>query len=138
MSPTAKQSLGKRGEGLVARVVRCPGCKRPERTFRTPPANFKCADVICDFCGYLAQVKTKTVKGPLTNACPTLILGAAWGPQKARMDAGVYFSLYVVLENEQKLMSIFFLPPGICKHQRCSSPGLLSPQLLDVRAGKVS
>jgi hypothetical protein len=26
------------------------------------PSNFKCADVICDFCGYLAQVKAARVR----------------------------------------------------------------------------
>jgi hypothetical protein len=77
---------------------------------RTLPPNFKCADVICDFCGYLAQVKTKSWKGALPESCPTTILGAAWGPQKERMEAGVYFSLFIVLENEMGVMCIYFLP----------------------------
>ena len=109
MSPTAKQSLGDRGELLVAKRVRCPGCKRDEHTYRALPPNFKCADVVCDFCGYLAQVKTKTVKGALPLECPTKILGAAWGPQEARMKAGIYFSLYIVLENQSGAIGIFFL-----------------------------
>ncbi|MDP9430884.1 MAG: hypothetical protein M3Q47_19405 [Actinomycetota bacterium] len=110
MSPTAKQSLGALGEAHVARSVRCPGCKRTERTLRTLPPNFKCADVVCDFCGYLLQVKTKSVKGPLPSACPAKIPGAAWGPQKERMDAGVYFSLFVVLVNDAGDLATFFLP----------------------------
>ncbi len=110
MSPSARQSLGTRGEQLVAKRVRCPGCKRDERTFRVLPPNFKCADVVCDFCGYLAQVKTKGVKGQLPDSCPAQILGAAWGPQQARMQAGIFFSLYIVLENESGQMAIFFLP----------------------------
>lgn len=77
---------------------------------RSLPPNFKCADVICDFCGYLAQVKTKSWKGTLPESCPPTILGAAWGPQKQRMDAGVYFSLFIVLENEIGVMSVYFLP----------------------------
>lgn len=77
---------------------------------RTLPPNFKCADVICDFCGYLAQVKTKSWRGTLPESCPSKILGAAWGPQKQRMDAGVYFSLFIVLENERGVMSVYFLP----------------------------
>src|SRR5271165_6342847 len=45
----------------VTRECRCPRCKR-SRTLVRLPANFKCADVICDFCGYLAQVKAVTVR----------------------------------------------------------------------------
>ncbi len=110
MSPTAKQSLGTRGEDHVAKTARCPGCKRKERTLRTLPPNFKCADVVCDFCGYLLQVKTKSVKGPLPIVCPKKILGGAWGPQKERMDAGIYFSLFIVVENDAGKVVTFFLP----------------------------
>jgi type II restriction enzyme len=110
MSPTAKQVLGSFGERYVASTVSCPGCKRGERTLRVLPANFKCADVVCDFCGYLAQVKTKSVSGPLPSACPKLVPGAGWGPQKARMDAGIYFSLFIVVQNESKAVRVFFLP----------------------------
>lgn len=61
---------------------------------RLPP-NFKCADLICDFCGFLAQVKASTSAN--VGVLPSKIMGAAWGPQKARMDAGIYFPLYLVL-----------------------------------------
>ena len=37
-----------------------------------------------------------------------MVLGAAWGPQKERMDAGIYFPLYVVLKSEKKY-SVFYL-----------------------------
>ncbi|MFY1675274.1 DpnI domain-containing protein [Plantactinospora sp. WMMB334] len=110
MSPTVRQSRGARGEELIVRKVRCPGCKRSERTLRRLPPNFKCADVICDFCGYLAQVKTKSLRGPLPDICPSKIPGAAWAPQLARMEAGIYFSLFIVLENDLGMMSIFLLP----------------------------
>jgi type II restriction enzyme len=110
MSPTAKQSLGNQGEELIARKVRCPGCKRSERTLRRLPPNFKCADVICDFCGYLAQVKTKSLRGALPEECPSNIPGAAWGPQRARMEADIYFSLFIVVANDAGMMAIFFLP----------------------------
>jgi hypothetical protein len=33
------------------------------------------------------------------------------------MDAGIYFSLYVVLENEEGKMSIFFLPRDLQTRQ---------------------
>ena len=97
-------------ERLVAQHARCPGCKSSGKTFRILPPGFKCADLICDFCGYLAQVKSKRVKGPLPDECPNWILGASWGPQRERMDAGIYFSLYVVLHNNSGEVGIYFLP----------------------------
>ena len=83
--------------------------KRP-RTLKPLVKNFKCADIICDFCGYLAQVKTKQVDDIYTF--PKSILGAAWQPQKERMDAGIYFSIFFVLIDKQshKNFSIFYLP----------------------------
>jgi len=91
---TAKQDLGALGEGLVVQNCACPRCKR-SRTLKTLPPNFKCADIICDFCGYLAQVKASSSSDGSTP--PRLLLGAAWGPQKQRMDAGIYFPLFLVL-----------------------------------------
>ena len=41
---------------------------------------------------------------------PNSVLGAAWGPQKERMDAGIYFPLFLVLvAPDQKRYSIFYL-----------------------------
>jgi len=37
-----------------ARTANVSRCKR-EGTLRRLPANFKCADIICDFCGYRAS-----------------------------------------------------------------------------------
>ena len=102
---TAKQQLGDFGEELIRKKFNCPKCKRAKTLKKLPP-NFKCADLICDFCGYLAQVKTHNVKD--INTFPKMILGAAWGPQKERMDAGIYFPLYVVLKCEKKY-SVFYL-----------------------------
>lgn len=59
------------------------------------PNNFKCADVICDFCGYLAQVKTVRVRN--VESVPNAVLGAVWGPKKDRMAAAIYFPLFLVL-----------------------------------------
>ena len=61
---------------------------------------------MCDFYGYLAQVKTKTVSD--TNKIPKQILGAAWKPQKERMDSGIYFPLYLILTNKKEY-SILYL-----------------------------
>ena len=103
---TDKQKLGIWGEQLIARKCSCPKCKK-EKTLKTLPPNFKCADIVCDFCGYLAQVKSKNVKN--IDVLPKSIPGAAWGPQKERMDAGIYFPLYIVLKAERK-SAIYYLP----------------------------
>jgi type II restriction enzyme len=104
---TAKQELGALGEQIVVQNCACPKCKQ-RRTLKPLVANFKCADVICDFCGWLAQVKASTSKDGLTP--PRMLLGAAWGPQKERMDAGIYFPLYLVLVTPaQDRFSIHYL-----------------------------
>jgi hypothetical protein len=72
------------------------------------PANFKCADVICDFCGYLAQVKAASTEK--IGSVPKSVLGAAWGPQQERMKAGIYFPLFLVLIAEEQ--SILDLLPA--------------------------
>lgn len=91
---TARQVLGNFGEDRVVQDCTCPRCKA-SRTLVRLPNNFKCADVICDFCGYLGQVKASEVAS--VERLPTMILGAAWAPQKARMDSGIYFPLFIVL-----------------------------------------
>lgn len=95
--PTSKQALGEFGERLVCKTCRCPRCKR-SRTLKRLPPGFKCADLICDFCGFLGQVKTCTVRmlDPSPEVLPGKLLGAAWGPQKERMDSAIYFPLFLV------------------------------------------
>ena len=105
--PTAKQNLGALGEQLVVQHCACPRCKRT-RTLRTLPANFNCADIICDFCGYLGQVKAHSCADDETP--PAKLLGAAWGPQRQRMEAGIYFPLFLVLvAQEAGRFSIHYL-----------------------------
>lgn len=108
---TTRQALGNFGEVLISKTVSCPRCKHSERTLRMMPTNFKCADIICDFCGFLAQVKTATVANADLSH-PPKILGAAWGPQQARMQAGIYFSLYVVVvsKSDSRNFAVYFLP----------------------------
>ena len=104
---TAKQQLGDFGENLIQKKFNCPKCKR-SKTLKKLPPNFKCADIICDFCGFLAQVKTSEVSD--INKIPSQVLGAAWKPQLERMNAGIYFPLYLVLINKTKRQSsIFYL-----------------------------
>jgi type II restriction enzyme len=102
---TAKQRLGDWGETLVARTIACPRCKTFHALRRLPP-NFKCADIICDFCGYLAQVKTATSND--ISKPPASVLGAAWEPQRRRMAAGIYFPLFLVLRAPRRA-AIFYL-----------------------------
>jgi type II restriction enzyme len=104
--PTKKQILGNWGEALVAKKYACPRCKRRSTLRRLPP-NFKCAGIICDSCGYLAQVKTASVAN--VSAIPKSILGAAWRPQQERMKAGVYFPLFVVLRS-RSASAVYYLP----------------------------
>ena len=79
---------------------------------RLPP-NFKCADVICDFCGFLAQVKAATAKR--LDQLPKTILGAAWGPQRDRMEAAIYFPLFIVLTTIERSYAIFYLSADLQK-----------------------
>lgn len=102
---TAKQKLGEFGEVQVTRSCACPKCKR-RNTLKRLPTNFKCADLVCDFCGYLAQVKSKTVTD--IEVLPKQVLGAAWSPQQERMEAGIYFPLFLVLKSV-KSHAIYYL-----------------------------
>lgn len=45
----------------------------------------------------MGQVKAATVSD--VEKIPDRVLGAAWGPQKERMDAAIYFPLFLVLIN---------------------------------------
>lgn len=89
---TAYQTTGKIGEDLVAKKCICPGCKK-KGTYKKLPMNFKCADIICDFCGFLSQIKTMNVTNH--EVIPKTCLGAAWQVQKNRMDAGIYFPFLI-------------------------------------------
>ncbi|HEX2793275.1 MAG TPA: hypothetical protein VHN58_02485 [Croceicoccus sp.] len=72
--------------------------------------------MIWDFCGFLAQVKASSSKNP--DLLPNIILGAAWGPQKQRMDSAIYFPLFLLLEKH--IRSSIYQP--IFKPFRCLSP----------------
>lgn len=103
---TARQALGEFGEQRVVQDCGCPRCKRRKTLVRLPP-NFKCADVICDFCGYLAQVKASSAKR--IDQVPKTVMGAAWEPQRQRMEAAIYFPLFLVLVAPDSQYSIFYL-----------------------------
>ncbi len=124
--PTARQAMGVFGEQRVTQDCLCPRCKRPKTLVRLPP-NFKCADVICDFCGYLAQVKT--ISSSVIGSVPKRVLGAAWGPhQKERMDAAIYFPPFLVLVAlETKSCSIFYLSADVQRPDMFQARSPLSP-----------
>jgi Dam-replacing family len=105
MAKTVRQELGALGERIVVQSCSCLKCKR-NSTLRTLPPNFRCADLICDFCGYLAQVKAAKVRN--VDEPPRKILGAAWKPQLERMEAGIYFPLFLVLVCGRK-RAIYYL-----------------------------
>ena len=107
---TKLQVLGDKGEEFVRSKVDCPRCKKSGKSLRILPRNFRCANLICDFCGYLAQVKTTTLEDP--NKLPKLILGAAWEPQRERMEAGIYFPLFIVVTSGKSKSTphIYYLP----------------------------
>lgn len=107
---TERQQLGVRGELLVISHCGCPKCKRV-RTLKRLPTNFRCADVICDFCGYLAQVKASTAKDP--SRIPDSLLSAAWVPQNERMKSGIFFPLFLVLYASPKNFRILYLPADL-------------------------
>ena len=115
---TEKQQLGSWGEDLVTKKCSCPKCKKT-KTLKRLPENFKCADLICDFCGYLAQVKS--ANAIYVSPLPSTILGAAWLPQKERMDAAIYFPLFFVLKTPTE-SAIYYLPTDF------QSPAIFLPR----------
>ena len=109
---TEKQKLGDRGENLIRKNFACFKCKR-ENTLKPLVNNFKCADLICDFCGYLAQVKTNLIDD--IDQFPASVLGAGWQPQKERMKAGIFFPIFFVFisRGNNRDFSVFYLPADL-------------------------
>jgi type II restriction enzyme len=120
---TARQQLGAKGEKSIRDHVPCPRCNRPRHL--TPlQRNFQCADLICKFCGYLAQVKAVTLRGD-SHELPSRILGAAWGPQHEQIMAGIYHGLFIACFSEAgKLVRIDYIPAHIL--QTC--PAIFEPR----------
>ena len=116
---TSKQILGNKGERLVVKYCDCPRCKRA-KTLKLLPPNFKCADIICDFCGYLAQVKTANI--PDINKLPNTVIGAAWKVQEERKNSGIYIPLFLVQINPQKEFAVYYLPADL------QSPEMFQPR----------
>ena len=118
---TPKQDLGKLGERAVCRYVKCPRCNR-SRQLRPLTQNFECVDVICKFCGFLAQVKATNQKSGEKR--PARIVGAAWGPQHERIINGIYHALYVATFVNNRLTRIDYIPA----HMLEAHPGVYKPR----------
>ncbi|MBI3430172.1 MAG: hypothetical protein HY050_09015 [Actinobacteria bacterium] len=109
---TNRQINGNWGEKYVRSQVDCPKCKSQNRSFRALRVNFAGADLICDFCGYLAQVKLHTKED--VAKCPKSLPGAGWDDQKERMDAGIFTPIFIVVANSKKSKkAIYFLPADL-------------------------
>ena len=102
---TVYQETGNQGEQAVKKNCLCPKCN--EGKLKILPPNFKCADVICDFCGFLAQVKARNVKKRKQKI--ERLLGAAWGPQKKRLGSGIVFPLFIVDILDRRPIEIHYL-----------------------------
>jgi type II restriction enzyme len=120
--PTPAQELGDRGERAVRDHVICPRCNRT-RQFRPLPKNFECVDVICKFCGFLAQVKATDV-GTSEGLRRAQIPGGAWGPQHLRIVAGIFHGLYVVCFQGRRLLRIDYIPA----HMLQAYPSVYKPR----------
>jgi type II restriction enzyme len=120
--PTAKQDLGKLGERAVCKHVKCPQCNR-DKQLRPLTQNFECVDVICKFCGFLAQVKATTLP-QAADARPDRVLGAAWGPQHQRIISGIFHALYVVGFDGTRLKRIDYIPA----HMLEAYPSVFKPR----------
>jgi hypothetical protein len=121
MPPTAKQALGRKGEEAIRERIPCPRCRRA-KTLTGLPANFQCADLICKFCGFLAQVKAVTMAG---DERPVRVLGAAWGPQHQQILDGIFQPLFVFgFSAAGSLVRIDYVPAHILQ----SSPQVFEPR----------
>lgn len=120
---TARQALGDRGEKAVCDHVPCPQCGKPRHLTRLPK-NFQCADVICKFCGFLAQVKAATLADG-SDDVPDRVLGAAWGPQHEQIIAGIYHGLFIAgFAKAGRLVRIDYVPAHILQ----ATPQVFEPR----------
>jgi type II restriction enzyme len=107
---TPHQLLGELGETTVTRNCRCPRCKKAG-SLRRLRANFKAADVICDFCGFTAQVKAVTV--PDHGHLPKQLLGASWPVQRERMESHIYIPLFIVTVRGGVPHQVLYVPADL-------------------------
>ena len=132
--PSEKQKIGDKGEQFIAKTMACLSCKKT-KTLKQLPNNFKCADLICDFCGHTSQVKTFRSD---EDGLPNSILGAAWQPQKDRMDAGIYHALWIVRMDKKRVAKKSGWPPVKRKIPKCLLKESPYPIPQNVRVGRTT
>lgn len=103
---TRHSQQGRFGERRVVKDCRCFRCKR-SKTLKLLPPNFACADVICNVCGFLAQVKTHKTKD--IRRIPERLIGASWNPIRDRVEASIFLSLFIVLVEDEERYEIHYL-----------------------------
>ena len=118
---TRFQVLGELGVSTVVKNCSCPRCKR-SRTLKRLIANFKAADIICDFCGYTAQVKAVTVSR--RGRLPSRLLGASWLVQLERIESHIYLPLFIVTVWNGVADRVYYVPPDT------QVPGMFRPREL--------
>jgi type II restriction enzyme len=107
----------------VSEHVACPRCNKRRHLSRLP-TNFQCADVICKFCGFLAQVKAVTLPEGSSDR-PSRLLGGAWRPQHEQIIAGIYHGLYGVgFAPSGTLVWIDYVPAHILQ----ATPSVFEPR----------
>ncbi len=87
----------------MAKHAPCPTCGR-QRHLKPLRKNFPTVDLICKFCGHLAQVKAATLRRG--HEQPTIVLGAAWTPVREQIEAGIFHDLYVAGYRDGRLVRI--------------------------------
>jgi hypothetical protein len=91
----------------------CPKCKKTGWKLKQLGVNFRCADVICDFCGFVAQVKARDVKSAKERV--QTVLGGAWRIQEEKISAGIYHPLYIVKLVQGKPVAIDYIAADFLK-----------------------
>ncbi len=107
---TKFQVLEEIGEEAVIQRCPCLRCKR-SHTLRRLPRNFRAADVICDFCGFTAQVKGTQV--PPHGNVSRFLPGASWPVQRERIESHIFLPLFIVAVNGKKAIKIVYVPPDL-------------------------
>jgi type II restriction enzyme len=80
------------------------------------------ADIICKFCGFLAQVKATTSSG---GKLPKRALGGSWKPQHEQILADIFHSLFVVsMTKDLKVEAIYYVPSHVLR----ATPSVYEPR----------
>ena len=99
---------GRQSRQLIVCPHRSKTLDGEERSMSRNAANVLAANVSVLFDAFRL---TSNVPDPMKR--PSTILGAAWGVQSARMSAGIYFPLFLVLIDKQRRFAIYYLPADL-------------------------